>query len=191
MTHDLEKVYQAHLARVRAQMTRKQIDFLFLPIGPEFYYLTGSEGPSYHDRMRVWGDWIDGIFLGVEEGPVLIYHSTFSDPLVIEMKETFIMPEDDPDPDATMGRALGTFRTAGKTIATVKHAWAQTMLSLQQAAPQARFVTLNEARLGRDHRRERRIRIEPDAGSRRHDRGDHARGGPLYQGRHAGPGCES
>ena len=148
MTHDLERVYQSHLARVRAQMEKKQIDFLFLPPGSEFYYLTGSLSEPFDDQLRVWGDWIDGIFLGVEEAPVIIHHSAYGSEIPvtphIEISETFVMPDDDPDPDATMRRALSAFPTQGKTIAAIKRTWGQTMLSLQQAAPQARFVTLSE-----------------------------------------------
>ena len=121
---ELEKVYKDHLKRVRSYMVTKKIDYFFLPLGTEFYYLTGAPAPLHHDMNRVWGDWIDGIFLGIEDGPILIYHSTYNDPFpikpLIDIHEIFIMPDDDADPDATMRRAIGSFHTDGKTIATVK-----------------------------------------------------------------------
>ena len=131
---ELERVYNNHLTGVRSHMATKKIDFLFLPLGRSFI-IYWSQGPSHHDMMRVWGDWIDGIFLGIEDGPVLIYHSTYNDPFpikpLIDIKEIFIMPDDDADPDATMRRAIGSFHTAGKTIATVKRTWGQTVLAFR------------------------------------------------------------
>ncbi len=145
---ELERVYKDHLERVRSYMVTKKIDYFFLPLGTEFYYLTGAPAPLHHDMNRVWGDWIDGIFLGIEDGPILIYHSTYNDPLpikpLIDIHEIFIMPDDDDDPDATMRRAIGSFHTDGKIIATIKRTWGKTLLALQGAAPGASFVSLSE-----------------------------------------------
>lgn len=137
--------YERRLERVRAAMAAAGIDLLFLNYGPDFTYLSGLIGPIYYDIMKTSGDWIAGMIVGHDRAPTLVLPAFFA----IQVREQTwlddirILPSG-ADPDRFLADTLAEYQPAGKTIATSKMLWAQTLLSLQATAPDSRFVIASQ-----------------------------------------------
>ena len=59
------------------------------------------------------------------------------------------MAPGEPNPDGYLAKVLAEFAPAGKTIATSKMLWGQTMLALQAGAPGARFIAADNTMMDR------------------------------------------
>jgi Xaa-Pro aminopeptidase len=130
-------------------MQKAGMDAIFLNYGPDFYYLTGIEKPVSYDVGRQVGDWITGLVVTLEGGPVLIHKPSwmneFSEGLPFEVRAL----KDDEDNDAFLARQLKDLKLDGKVIGVNKTQWAQTVLSIQSALPEARLVPLTDAFIDR------------------------------------------
>jgi len=133
--------YRERLERVRQAMRQWGADWMFLNYGADFTYLTGITTPMYYPILKGLGDWITGLFFGLDGDPVLFLQKSFA--INVEeqtwIQDIRVLPDGE-DPDAFLARNLAVFPTAGKTIAVSKMLWAQSLLSLQAAAPGARFI---------------------------------------------------
>jgi D-alanyl-D-alanine dipeptidase len=131
--------YGARLARVREQMDRLGVDLLYLPPGTNLQWLTGlrRERPSY-TQILYPGGWLYGAFVGRERGPVLALPRMVAefDLAGVPGVETRVLP-DRGDPDALLREIVGLFPGRPRTVAVDDRAWAQSVLHLQQALPDA------------------------------------------------------
>lgn len=137
----MSDVYRQRLERVRQAMRTWGVDWMFLNYGPDFTYLTGIVTPMYYPVLKGLGDWITGLFFGLDSDPVLLLQKSFAINVDGQtwVKDIRVLP-DGQDPDAFLASNLSQFATAGKKVAVSKMLWAQSLLSLQAAAPEARFV---------------------------------------------------
>jgi Xaa-Pro aminopeptidase len=145
------------LARVRNAMREMGLDALFLNYGSDFAYVSGLETPLSYDVGRQPGDWISGLVVPLESDPVLVFRRSwmgeFSGAMPIEIR----VAPDDEDPDAFLASTVQSLGLDGKRIGVPKTIWGQTLLSLQSALPEARFVALSDVVVDR-------IRSIKDAG---------------------------
>lgn len=123
---------------------------MFLNYGPDFTYITGITTPIYYPILKGLGDWITGLFFGLDKEPVLFLQKSFAINLDGQtwIRDIRVLPENE-DPDAFLAKNLAEFDTAGKTIAVNKMLWAQSLLSLQAAVPRARFIPATNAMMDR------------------------------------------
>jgi Xaa-Pro aminopeptidase len=142
--------YQQRLRRVQGVMAENGIDLMFLNYGPDMTYVSGIVAPLYYYIMKSQGDWITGLIVSVDKPPVLVMQKSFAIRLEQQtwITDIRVMP-DNTDPDAFLAGVLREFAPAGKTIALGKMVWAQTALSLQAAAPDARFIPATNAFMDR------------------------------------------
>jgi Xaa-Pro aminopeptidase len=136
--------YAARIARYQAAMDAAGIGALFLNYGPDIYYLTGIEKPVSYDVGRQVGDWITGLVLTAAGDRTLIHKpiwmKEFGDDLPFEVRSL----EGDEDDDAFLARQLNDLGLDGKTLGVTKTLWAQSLLSVQRALPNASVVPLTD-----------------------------------------------
>jgi Xaa-Pro dipeptidase len=145
----MEAIAIRRLARVRAAMAEWGADILALNFGPDFLYLTGMHGPMYYTILKGHGDWITCVIVSQEHDPVIVLHPWFNVDVATWVDDVLVMPADAADPNAFLASVLAEFNPAGKTIATGKMLWGQTLLALQAAAPNARFITADNTMMDR------------------------------------------
>jgi Xaa-Pro dipeptidase len=144
--------YPARIAAVRAEMERRGIGLLYLPVSSTLEYLTGihREIPNPTEDNRP-GDWVAGMYLGLERGPLVIEPRMGSDrmeaqlarlPWVTDLR-VLGEPEDYAQVQADVVREL-LGATATPRIAIGERAWAKTVLDLLKAAPGAELVNAHE-----------------------------------------------
>jgi Xaa-Pro dipeptidase len=142
--------YQQRLARVQSAMREWGADLLFLNYGPDFTYISGIIVPIYYNILKAAGDWISVMLVSSVGEPVLLLHPYFT---VNIKQQTWIgdirVLPDGEDPDRWLARMLAQYQPAGKTIATGKMLWGQSLLSLQAATPGARYIPATNAMLDR------------------------------------------
>lgn len=137
--------YQNRLERLQSAMRHDGIDMMFLNYGADFTWLTGLTEPIYYDIMKSKGDWVTGLLVSSEHDPVLLLHEYFAVGLPSDLWISDVrIHRNDDDPDAFVTRTLGDLNADGKTLAVDKMAWAQTLLSLQRAAPAATFIAATD-----------------------------------------------
>jgi Xaa-Pro dipeptidase len=145
MEQDIEKYFKNHLANIREQMQKYNVDIMFINKGTEFTYITGYPLAWHYAEMREWGDWIEGIIFSQDKDPVYVggehYLESPMHPFY-NVTDMVIMKMDDPNPNATLKIALDLFEPANKTIAISKKTWGQAVLGLIEAAPSAKVVAL-------------------------------------------------
>jgi Xaa-Pro aminopeptidase len=95
----------------------------------------------YYPILKVHGDWITGVLFGVDQDPVLILAPSFAVNVQLQtwIDDIRVLPED-ADPDQFLAQIVAEFKPQGKIVAVSKMLWGQTLLSLQSAAPGAKFV---------------------------------------------------
>ena len=134
----------ARIERARSAMRDAAIDALFLNYGSDFQYVTGLEEPMTYAVGRQHGDWITGLVLPLDGEPTLILRPSWLREYESGMPfEVMAMPID-ADPDAFLAESVARLGLDGKTIGVPKMLWCETLLSLQQALPNARFVALGD-----------------------------------------------
>ena len=137
------------LARVRESMAEWGADILVLNFGPDFSYLTGMEGPMYYTILKGHGDWVTSAIVSQDRDPVIVLHPWFNVDVNTWVEDVRVLAPGEPDPDRYLAKVLAEFAPAGKTIATSKMLWGQTMLALQAGAPDARFITADNTMMDR------------------------------------------
>src|SRR5215211_7324423 len=136
----METLAARRLNKVRASMAEWGADILVLNFGPDFLYLTGMQGPMYYTILKGRGDWTTSAIVSQGHDPVILLHPYFNVDVDTWIPDVRVMPADEADPDAFLASILAEFNPGGKTIATSKLLWGQTLLALQAAAPSARFI---------------------------------------------------
>jgi Xaa-Pro aminopeptidase len=134
--------YQCRLGRLREAMRQWGADLIFFNPGPDLTYISGLLTPMYYPILKMAGDWITGLILGLDKDPVLILQENFAVDHVESrtwIQDIRVLPEGK-EPDAYLSEIVAEFEPNGKTIAVSKMLWGQTLLSLQSAAPGARFI---------------------------------------------------
>lgn len=138
--------YTKRLERVRTAMRAWDVDLMFLNYGPDMTYISGIIGPMYYPILKGDGDWITGLIVSLDRDPILVLQQYFA--INIEeqtwIQDIRVLP-DDHDPDTFLAKILAEFQPQEKTIAISKMLWGQTLLSLQSAAPQTRFIAATNA----------------------------------------------
>lgn len=133
--------YQRRLERVRTAMREWHADVMFLNYGADLTYVSGVVAPMYYHILKGAGDWITGLVFSLDRDPVLLLQKSFAPNIESQtwIRDIRILP-DHQNPDEFLAQVLAEFQPAGKTIAVSKMLWGQTLLSLQAAAPTARFI---------------------------------------------------
>ncbi len=133
--------YQQRLERVRDAMRQWGAHLMFLNYGADFTYITGLVAPMYYHILKTRGDWIVGLVFDLERDPILLLQKAFAIGVQSQtwIKDVRVLP-DGQNPDAFLAEAVAEFEPDGKTVAVSKMLWGQTLLSLQAAAPGARFI---------------------------------------------------
>ncbi len=145
----MEGIAARRLARVRESMAEWGADILVLNFGPDFLYLTGMEGPMYYTILKGHGDWVTSAIVSQDHDPVIVLHPWFNVDVQTWVNDVRVMAPGEPNPDGYLARVLEEFAPAGKTIATSKMLWGQTMLALRAGAPNARFITADNTMMDR------------------------------------------
>ena len=143
----MESYYREHMRRIRQAMQANHLDLLYLNFGADFTYLTGIEEPEHYFHLRLRGDWISGVILGIDQDPVLVLQEDFARPNFLNqtwIKEVREMPPDYDDPEGFLASALAEFNPQNKRIGVSKTCWGQTLLALQAAAPSAAFISTTD-----------------------------------------------
>ncbi len=145
----MEGIAARRLARVRESMVAWGADILVLNFGPDFLYLTGMEGPMYYTILKGHGDWVTSAIVSQDHDPVIVLHPWFDVDVKTWVEDVRVMAPGEPNPDGYLAGVLAEFSPAGKTIATSKMLWGQTMLALQAGAPNARFIAADNTMMDR------------------------------------------
>lgn len=137
--------YGNRIERVREMMREAGMDAMVMNYGPDMQYVTGIEKSIYHEVGRQPGDWITGLVLTLEGQPTLILRqlwvNEYPDGLPFDVRTL----AGEGDADAFLAEQARDLGLDGKTIAVSKMLWGQTLLSLQAALPNARFVPATDA----------------------------------------------
>ncbi len=137
------------LACVREAMSTWGADILALNFGPDFRYLSGMAAPLYYTILKGRGDWITSLIVSHDHDPVIVLHPWFDVDVENWIEDVRVMPPGGADPSAFLASVLAEFSPDHKTIATGKMLWGQTLLALQQAAPNARFIAADNTMMDR------------------------------------------
>lgn len=158
--------FQKRIERLRGAMKAWGADFLFLNPGKEWYYFSGAHIPDYHAELKVPGDWVSGILIPLDKDPVLAVYEVSAEGIAAEtwISDVRVLPALQ-DPRQFYDQLLAEFSPDGKTIAVAKTVWSETLLGLQQATPNARFISATAAMLDqvRQIKDEQEIRIMREA----------------------------
>jgi Xaa-Pro aminopeptidase len=129
--------YAERLAEARARMGSLGIDLLYLTPGANAQYLTGwKRRPPTFGNIQRNGGWVEGMLIGVEAGPILCVPRMIKDFWLAESPgfRVEVLP-DLGDPVDFLRRLLAEFKP--RVIALENRAWAELVLGLKAAAPEA------------------------------------------------------
>lgn len=143
--------YAGRIARVRAEMARQGIGILYLPFSSDAAWLTGlgfeRPGPTVTNRP---GHLIAGVYLDALRGPLVVAPRMGGETIRADaaskpwIREVLILGE--PVNYVTALRAaLHSLHAEGGTVAVPDRAHAGTLLALQSALPEARFISATDA----------------------------------------------
>jgi len=143
--------YDARIARLREAMDAHNVAVLFLPVSSTLEYFTGISwpipNPTEHDRP---GDWISGMYLGLQDGPVIVEPRMGSAGMVAQVTgkpwiaDLHVLTELD-DYSAVLAGYIRSMRGAGGgRVALAEHAWAKTAIDAIKAAPDAEIVNAHD-----------------------------------------------
>lgn len=132
------------ILRVKAAMREAGIDALFLNYGSNFQYVTGLEEPVTYVVGRAHGDWITGLVLPLDGDPTLILRPSWLREYESGMPFDVLAMPDGANPDEFLADSVASMGLDGKVIGVTKMLWGETLLSLQRALPNSRFVPLGD-----------------------------------------------
>jgi Xaa-Pro dipeptidase len=143
--------YAGRIARTREAMARHGISILFLPFSSDAAWLTGLRherpGPTITNRP---GDLVAGVYLGAARGPLVLAPRMGGEGVRADasgkpwLREVLVLGEP-VDYDRALRAALGSLRANGGTVGVTDRTRAGTLLALQRALPDARFVSATDA----------------------------------------------
>ena len=143
--------YNQRVERLRAAMDEHNVDVVFLPVSSTLEYFTGISwpipNPTEHDRP---GDWVSGMYLGLDDGPLIVEPQMGSASMVAEVadkpwiSELHVLTELD-DYGAVLASHIRDMRGSrnGK-VGLAEHAWAKTAMSVAKAVPAAEIVNAHD-----------------------------------------------
>jgi len=141
-------IYEERLSRVRQRMEEQGVELLFLSPSPYMFYVTGIRHPHF-DVMRLPGDWLSGVFISLDKGPIFVAHW-----MLARMVQRVMMPgdlvsemralEQDGDPLALLRSVVAEFRLRQKRIAVADHTWTRFTEALRAIVPDARVSLASE-----------------------------------------------
>lgn len=143
--------YSARIASMREAMEERGISVLFLPVSSTLEYLTGLSreipNPTEDDRP---GDWVSGMYLGLNAGPVIVEPRMGSAHMEQQVagkdwiSELYVLGEPE-DYSGVLARIIGEMRgDSGGAIALGARAWAKTAIDMRKAVPDATLVNAHE-----------------------------------------------
>ncbi|MBA2451712.1 MAG: aminopeptidase P family protein [Chloroflexia bacterium] len=143
--------YSARIASVRVAMEERGISVLFLPVSSTLEYLTGLSreipNPTEDDRP---GDWVSGMYLGLNAGPVIVEPRMGSAHMERQVagkdwiSELYVLGEPE-DYSGVLTRLVGEMRgDSNGAIALGQRAWTNTAIDMLKAAPDAELVNAHE-----------------------------------------------
>lgn len=145
----MESLASRRLARVRASMEKWGAEILVLNFGPDFLYLTGMQSPMYYTILKGLGDWVTSAIVSQDHDPVVVLHPSFNVDVRTWILDVRVMDRKEANPNAYLASVLSEFNPAGKTIATSRLLWGQSLLALQEAVPTARFLSASATMMDR------------------------------------------
>ena len=140
-------VYQARLLKIREEMVKRGIDLLFLSPSPFLYYATGIREGPYFPIMRVPGDWLSGVFIGPDRGPIFVAqwmlanHAAREEDAVIA--ET-VSIADGQSAESVLHSVLKGFSLSKGRVAVGDTAPSRVLGNLQEGLPHASFSMASE-----------------------------------------------
>jgi Xaa-Pro dipeptidase len=142
--------FPARIAAVRAEMERRGIALLYLPVSSTLEYVTGIRrdipNPTEDNRP---GDWVSGMYLGLDRGPVIIEPRMGSDRMEAQLAtkpwvtDLRVLGEPD-DYTGVLTAVVKELRGGSGHIAVGERAWAKTLVDLLAAAPNATLVNAHD-----------------------------------------------
>lgn len=132
-------------------MEQRGISVLFLPVSSTLEYLTGLSreipNPTEDDRP---GDWVSGMYLGSNAGPVIVEPRMGSAHMEQQVagkdwiSEFYVLGEPE-DYSGVLARFVTDMRgDSGGAIALGQRAWSKTAIDMLKAAPDAILVNAHE-----------------------------------------------
>jgi Xaa-Pro dipeptidase len=143
--------YGARIAQVRAEMEQRGIALVFLPVSSTLEYLTGlsREIPNPTEDNRP-GDWVSGMYMGLDAGPVIVEPRMGSAHMVQQVQgkswieDLYILGEPE-DYSGVLTRMVQRMRgERGGAIALGERTWARTAVDMLKAAPDAELVNAHD-----------------------------------------------
>jgi Xaa-Pro dipeptidase len=138
--------FAERIERARKKMDALGIDLMYLTPGANTYYLSGWRriAPTYGATHRP-GNWLMGMLLGLQAGPVFIVPRMFADFWLVKTPgmDVKVVP-DLADPQAFLNDTLAGFPTPREAVAIDDRAWAELVLGLQRALPDASLRLASE-----------------------------------------------
>jgi Xaa-Pro aminopeptidase len=129
--------YEERVRRARDAMSRQGIDLLYLAPGANAQYLSGwRRGRPHFGNVNYPGGWINGLFLGLERGPILAVPRMVAE-FDLEPGSALdvrVLP-DRGDPTALLDSVLREFEPRLGAIAVENRAWSEQILALRQVRP--------------------------------------------------------
>ena len=129
--------YAARIERARAAMEQLGIDLLYLAPGANAQYLSGWRRNRPHfGNVNYPGGWINGLFLGLQGGPMLAVPRMVADFDLepgTDLEVTVLA--DRGDPNALLDDMLRRFEPRLGAVAIENRAWSEQALALRQARP--------------------------------------------------------
>ncbi|MGI9145626.1 MAG: M24 family metallopeptidase [Chloroflexota bacterium] len=127
----------SRIERARAQMERLGIDLLYLAPGANAQYLSGWRRNRPHfGNVNYPGGWIQGLFLGLRQGPTLAVPRMVAD---FDLEQTSgldvrVLP-DQGSPEEFLSAMLREFEPRLGAVAIENRAWSEQTLALRQVRP--------------------------------------------------------
>lgn len=143
--------YGQRIERLRGAMERQGVALVFLPVSSSLEYFTGIQreipNPTEHDRP---GDWVSGMYLGLERGPVIVEPRMGSSAMVAQVRDkpwvTELRVLGEPEDYSGVLTGLARDMGAGErgAVALGEHAWAKSAIDFQRAVPDAELVNAHD-----------------------------------------------
>ncbi len=129
--------YSKRIERARAAMRANGIDLLYLAPGANAQYLSGWRRNRPHfGNVNYPGGWIQGLFLGLDRGPLLAVPRMVAEFDLEPGTELDIrVLPDRGDPAAFLNTLLQEFEPRIGAIAVENRAWSEQILALRQVRP--------------------------------------------------------
>ena len=129
--------YERRIERAREAMERVGVDLLYMAPGANAQYLSGWRRSRPHfGNVNYPGGWINGLFLGLDKGPLLAVPRMVAD-FDLEPGMPFevrVLP-DRADPHAFLNDLLGEFEPRLGAIAVENRAWSEQVVAVRQVRP--------------------------------------------------------